>query len=89
MIAERAPGLGQLGLEMHRAPQRRDGLVALPEPAERQARQRQRVRLVRMHLEDLRGLLGRGRARIALEQSRRVSQRHLERAQRLRGVSHD
>ena len=31
VIAERAPRIGQRGLEMHRAPQRGDGLLALPE----------------------------------------------------------
>jgi len=33
VIAERAPGVGQRGLEMHRAPQELDGFVALLEPA--------------------------------------------------------
>ena len=87
VIAERAPGLEQFRLEMHRPAQRRDGLLALAETPQRQSRQRQRIRLVGMDLQDLIGLLGRGR-RITLQQARGVRQRDLQRAMWCGAVAH-
>ena len=66
VVAERAPGFGQLGLEMHGATQRGDGFLALAERAQREAGQRQRIGLLRVNLQYFRRLLAppwRARAR--------------------------
>jgi hypothetical protein len=79
VIAERAPGVGQRRHEEHRPLERRDGLFPAAHAPEREALQRQRIRLVGHHLEHLRGLLGRGRGR-GIQQPRRVGQRGVEAA---------
>ena len=86
VIAERAPRIRQRGLEMHRAPQRLDGLFALPEPPERETRERQRIRLVGNDLQDFVGLLAAAARASRCQQPRRMRERDLERAGGFGGV---
>ena len=85
VIAERTPCVGLRGTKLHRTAQTLDGLVATAQAPERQTLERQRLRLVGHHLEDLTGLFE-GRVRVGLQQPRRVRERHLESAGRLLGV---
>jgi hypothetical protein len=86
VIAQRTPGIRQCGLELQRAPQTRDGLLAPAQPTQREAFERQRLRLIGQDLQDLARLLERG-LRVRLQQARRMSERDLERAGRFCGRS--
>ena len=79
VISERAPRVRQRGPEMHRALERRDRFLALAEPPEREAGDRERVRLVGNHLQDLVRLFRRG-ARVGVEQPHRIRECDIERA---------
>ena len=77
VIAERAPGVRQCRPVAHRAFQRRYCVLAPPHPPEREAGQRERIRLVGNDLEDLVRLFRR-RPGIDIEEPRGIRQRDLE-----------
>ena len=85
VVAERTPGVRLRGTELHRTAQTLDGLVSTAQAPERQAFERQRLRLVGNDLQNFTGLFE-GCVRVGLQQPCRMRERHLECAGRLLGV---